>query len=149
MSFLFSNISTLLLNNLSNIQTEINNTARHQIISIVLISNTGGKRDFLPPGSFWHSKTYFRRVWNGFWRKFAVSMLNSVWLIEYFDVKSIVLKLFCFALNSSKNFQKIPLWWGFCENSSQQVEENIFRHHYVISKDNCYFARDATFSAKW
>ena len=100
--------STFLLNNLSNIHTEINNTARHKIIFIVLISNTGGKRGYLPPGDFWHSKTYFRRVWNGFWRKFAVSLLNSVWLIEYFDVKSIVLRLFCFALNSSKNLYKIP-----------------------------------------
>ena len=42
--------STFLLNNLSNIHTEINNTARHKNIFIVLISNTGGKRGYLPPG---------------------------------------------------------------------------------------------------
>ena len=51
-------MSTFLLNNLSNIHTEINNTARHKNILIVLISNTGGKRGYLPPGDFWHSETY-------------------------------------------------------------------------------------------
>ena len=43
--FFFSNISTLLLNNISNIHSEINNTARHQII--LLRFQTGETKETL------------------------------------------------------------------------------------------------------
>ena len=101
--FFFSNISTLLLKNISNIHSEI---IIQPDIRSYCFDFKQGKRKWLHV-SGWFLELIFSRVWNRFWRKFAVSLLNSVfalWLIEYFDVKSIVLRLFCFVFNISKSF---------------------------------------------
>ena len=124
MSFFISNISTLLLNNISNIHSEI---IIQPDIRSYCFDFKQGKRKWLHV-SGWFLELIFSRVWNRFWT-FAVSLLNSVfalWLIEYFDVKSIVLRLFCFVFSSSKSFKSVPFRWGFWENTTQEICSGIF-----------------------
>ena len=117
MAFIFSNISTLLLNNISNIHSEI--IIQPDIRSSCFDFKQGkGKRRL-------HASGWFRESETDFEENSAVSLLKSVfapWLIEYFDVKSIVLRLFCFVSIAVTVF-RVSL--------SGEVSEKILNKRYV------------------